>query len=79
MFDVPVELLSFAKVMICMTHHDSDSVMHQGGRSIQTGGVFTHIQSGPGKEKRVLKTALQAAYTSYMCSVLVGHGTAGSE
>lgn len=27
--------------------------MHQGGRSIQTGGVFTHIQSGPEKERRV--------------------------
>lgn len=55
MFYVHVYLI---RIVFCLsddihvTHHDSDSIVYQGGRSIQTGGVFTHIQSGPGKGKR---------------------------
>lgn len=66
MFDVPVKLISLAQVMIRMTHHHSDSVVYQGGRRIQTGGVFTHIQSGPGKEKHLFKNGLQTLYATYM-------------
>lgn len=38
---------------ICMNcpHHHSDSIMHQRGGGIQTGGVFAHIQRGPERDQ----------------------------
>lgn len=35
------------EIYLTVTHHHSDSIVHQGGRSIETGGVFTDVQSGP--------------------------------
>lgn len=43
---------------ITVTYHHSNSIVHQGGRGIQTGGVFTHIQSGPEKKKHSQKPCI---------------------
>lgn len=56
MFYVHVSLIRYVfclneNIHVTVTHHHSDSIMYQGGRGIQTGGVFSHIQSGPGREQ----------------------------